>query len=86
MEGCDIPAKTFQHALDYIVGEIKPDIIFWTGDNSAHDTWETTSDEVLKYTFKLTHMLKSAVKDRNIAVVPVLGNHDTWLVEEQSFS
>jgi len=58
MNLCDLPPKTFQNALDYIVSEIKPDIIFWTGDNSAHDTWETTSDEVIAYTFKLTQMLK----------------------------
>lgn len=43
---CDTPPKTYQTALDYIVGEIKPDMIIFGGDNSAHNIYENTSDEV----------------------------------------
>ena len=65
--------------LDYIVNDIKPDFIIWTGDNSAHDVWKNTSDEVIEYTVKVTQMLKDAIKGHNITVLPVLGNHDTWV-------
>jgi len=58
MDRCDIPPKTYQSMLDYIVHEIKPDIIFWTGDNSAHDIWKNTSDEEIGYTLQTTQMLK----------------------------
>ena len=34
---CDVPKNTFDNTLDYIVNEVKPDVIFWTGDNSAHN-------------------------------------------------
>ena len=54
MENCDIPPKTFQSMLEYIVNEIEPDIIFWTGDNSAHNIWENNSDEVIGYTLQTT--------------------------------
>ena len=39
---CDLPQKTFANMLDFVVNEVKPDVIFWTGDNSAHDIWKNT--------------------------------------------
>ena len=51
---CDIPVQTYQSMLNYIVNDIKPDFIIWTGDNSAHDIWKNTSDEVVEYTIKVT--------------------------------
>jgi len=78
---CDIPKKTFQSQLDYIVSEVKPDVVFWTGDNSSHNVWDNTQDEVIGYTETLTDMLKTAFKDTGITVLPVHGNHDTWPVD-----
>lgn len=43
---CDIPQKTFESLMEYVVSEIKPDIIFWTGDNSSHNIWNNTVEEV----------------------------------------
>ena len=34
---CDIPVITVNETLEYIKGEIKPDMLIWTGDNSPHD-------------------------------------------------
>lgn len=31
-------------------------------------------------------MIKEAIKDTDITVVPIHGNHDTWPVDEQDFS
>jgi len=39
---CDLPKETFDNMLEYVVNEIQPDVIFWTGDNSAHDIWKNT--------------------------------------------
>ncbi len=34
---CDIPVVTVEETLKYIKDTLKPDILFWTGDNSPHD-------------------------------------------------
>ena len=78
---CDIPMKTFQSLLENVVNEQKPDVIFWTGDNSSHNIWSNTVEEVTGYTKDVTDMIKEAIKDTNITVVPIHGNHDTWPVD-----
>ena len=30
---CDLPSLTFQSFIDVVKSEIKPDVVFWTGDN-----------------------------------------------------
>ena len=65
--------------LDYIVNTVKPDLIFWTGDNSAHDLWRNTAEEAAGYTSTTTRMLFEALEGADITVIPVLGNHDTWI-------
>ena len=78
---CDIPMKTFQSLLENVVNVQKPDVIFWTGDNSSHNIWNNTVEEVTSYTKDVTDMIKEAIKDTNITVVPIHGNHDTWPVD-----
>jgi sphingomyelin phosphodiesterase len=41
---CDLPEKTVDNLLDYIINEVKPDIVFWTGDNSPHNTFDNTEE------------------------------------------
>jgi hypothetical protein len=43
--------------LDFIKNDIKPDLIFWTGDNSPHNVWDNDNDEVTAATSNITHML-----------------------------
>lgn len=83
---CDIPQQTFESLMDYVVSEIKPDIIFWTGDNSSHNIWNNTVEEVTSYTETVTNIIKDAIKDSDITVLPIHGNHDTWPVDSQDFS
>lgn len=78
---CDTPEKTVNNMLDYIVNEVKPDMIFWTGDNSAHNTWENTLEEVTNYTIHITEMIKAKLNQTEITVIPIQGNHDTWPVD-----
>ena len=75
---CDLPPKTFKSMLDFISDEIRPDIVFWTGDNSSHDIWRNTSDESIDYSMLATDMIKEAFKGQDVAIYPSLGNHDTW--------
>lgn len=39
---CDLPVQTLQNMLEHIRDVVKPDLFFWTGDNSPHDTWSNT--------------------------------------------
>ena len=71
--------------MEFVVGDIKPDILFWTGDNSAHNIWTNTEEEVTGYTEAVTNVIKNAIKDTDISVMPILGNHDTWPVDNQDF-
>lgn len=68
---CDLPEITFKSMLDYIKNTIKPDIIFWTGDNSPHDIWEITPDEDKNSTRLVTELLMSYFNNTNTAIYPV---------------
>lgn len=35
--GCDLPLVTFELMNKFINDEVKPDVIFWTGDVPPHD-------------------------------------------------
>lgn len=50
--------------FDFIVSnqaELKTDFVTWVGDNSAHNTWRNTKEEVTKYTKYISNLLKSTV-------------------------
>lgn len=83
---CDLPQQTFVSLMDFVASDIQPDLLFWTGDNSSHNIWSNTVEEVTSYTESVTNMIKDAVKDTDITVVPIHGNHDTWPVDEQDFA
>ena len=82
---CDVPQKLLEHLMDFIVDDVTPDVIFWTGDNSSHNIYNNTEDEVIDYTLTVTDMIKEAIKDTDITVLPLHGNHDTHPVDEQDF-
>ena len=68
---CDIPVKTFQSMLDYVSSEIDLDMIFWTGDNAAHDIWSNTAAETVNYTVTVSKMIKEAFNEKDVAVFPI---------------
>lgn len=78
---CDIPQRVFEDMMSFVVNEISPDAIFWTGDNSSHNIWSNTVEEVTGYTESVTNVIKDATKDSNITILPIHGNHDTWPVD-----
>ena len=66
---------------------MKTDFITWTGDNSAHNVWDNTAEEITEYTRNITNTLKESLgADSKIQVYPIQGNHDTWPVNVQEFT
>jgi sphingomyelin phosphodiesterase len=82
---CDTPVQTLQSALDHIKDTINPDMLFWTGDNSPHDTYANTEQQVIDYTLHVTTMLKDTFKGTSTQMYPTTGNHDTWPVNIMNF-
>lgn len=78
---CDLPVPTFQTMLDFMAEEIKPDMMFWTGDNSPHDIWYNNEVQCTDYTITVTEMIQKAFDGLDVAVFPIQGNHDTWVEE-----
>lgn len=72
--------------LEHIVENHKIDSIFWTGDNSPHNTWDNTNEEVTMYTQLITSEIKKAFEGVDVPVYPSTGNHDTWPVNNQDFN
>jgi hypothetical protein len=60
-------------------------MLFWTGDNSPHDTYANTEQQVIDYTLHVTTMLKDTFKGTTTQIFPTTGNHDTWPVNIMSF-
>lgn len=71
--------------LSHIATTHEVDSVFWTGDNSSHNTWDNSTDEVMDYTALITEEIKAAF-DSRIPVYPTTGNHDTWPVNVEDFS
>jgi hypothetical protein len=46
-------------------------MFIWTGDNSAHNVWDNTQEEVTAYTVAITEEIKSYFADSNITVLPI---------------
>ena len=68
---CDVPPYTVQNMLEFIKEEIKPDVIFWTGDNSPHNIWNNSYEEIIDSTINITKMFKDVFEGTNIPVYPI---------------
>ena len=76
---CDIPLWTYKNALEFISKNIKPDLIFWTGDIPAHDVWDQTRADQLQHIEITADILSKYFPD--IRVYPSLGNHESSPVD-----
>lgn len=81
-----MPKKTFMSFVEFVVGEIKPEMVIWTGDNSPHYVWADTEQDVIDSTIGLTQIIKETFGKHGITVVPIQGNHDTWPINYQDFT
>jgi hypothetical protein len=59
---------------EFINANIKPDVVFWTGDITPHDQWEYSFDYVVEYQTWLANFMKANLSDYSI--YPLEGNHD----------
>ena len=57
--------------LEHVRDEIQPDAFFWTGDNSAHNVWDNTQDEIIDYTVNITQTINQVFGDAPISVFPI---------------
>ena len=57
--------------LDFATSQELPDMMFWTGDNSAHNIWDNTEDESVNYTIKVSQMIKDAFDGTDVSIFPI---------------
>ena len=71
---CDLPVYTFEKMIKFVNEEIKPDVVFWTGDAAPHDIWVNSFDHVKIYQKVIADYMKTNFSD--YAIYPMEGNHD----------
>lgn len=76
---CDTPLHTFVNALEHIRDNIKPDIVFWTGDIPAHDVWDQPREKQLHHIHLTADLVSQYLP--NTLVLPSLGNHESAPVD-----
>ena len=81
---CDLPPIVAEMMVEYI-GQLpnQPDLVFWTGDNIAHDIWNQTAHKNAGYTIVMTNWIKKHWGD--IPVFATLGNHEFFPVNVMRF-
>jgi len=82
---CDTAPAVLTKMFEFIRDEIKPDVLFWTGDMSAHSVWENSNEEVATVNNVIANQMHDMFGD-NFMVYPLQGNHDVWPVNVQSFT
>ena len=80
---CDLPTRTFEAAINYIRDVIKPDYIFWLGDNTDHKVWLANHERQNSFTGYMTEYMREAIPD--IPIFPILGNHEMLPVDIYDF-
>ena len=86
---CDIPHRVLDSMFEFIRDNqdtLQTKFITWVGDNSAHNVWSNTNQEVTDYTVNIAQTIQHYLNGTGIEVYPALGNHDTWPVNVQDFS
>ena len=57
------------------MSDIKPDMIIWTGDNPPHNSWENTTEEIIKISSLFTYLIQFKYNS-TIPVYPAVGNYN----------
>lgn len=69
---------------DYLRNEIKPDVIFWTGDTPPGGMYDYNEDYVKSYVKYLADYMKTNLSDFSIHAIE--GNHDFAVPNSQDFT
>ena len=81
---CDLANITMHSFFDFAeTFKDEVDLIFWTGDNIAHDIWMQSVEKNAEYTKVLTDVWRTHFPDT--PVFPILGNHEFFPVNVQRF-
>ena len=81
---CDLPPITAEMAFKYIKDlDERPDLLFWTGDNIAHDIWNQSAHKNAAYTIKISEWMDKHLK--GVPIFPTPGNHEFFPVNSMSF-
>ena len=48
---CDTTPAVVKSMFEFMRDELKPDVLFWTGDMSAHSVWENSNQEVAEVNY-----------------------------------
>ena len=54
--------------------QVKPDLVYWTGDIMPHDVWENTREDNLRQFNETLSLLKAYLP--KVKVLPAMGNHE----------
>eukprot|EP00347_Sterkiella_histriomuscorum_P022876 403336826 len=81
--GCDVPIDTLTTMGEYINENLKPDIVFWTGDIVPHDQWEYDVEYVTNYQKRLADFMVANMS--SYVIYPLEGNHDFEVANSQDF-
>lgn len=72
---CDLPKRTFEHALDFIAKmHTDIDYVIFTGDLAPHEVWTEANDQLMQTTRESIDLM--AEKLTGLRVFPTIGNHD----------
>ena len=83
LASCDLPIHTLEESLKVIKEKIKPDMIYWLGDNAVHKIELYNSEMPLEYTKTIVRKFVEILKDYK--VFPVLGNHENIPADQYNF-
>ena len=82
---CDTTHAVVTKMFEFMRDELKPDVLFWTGDMSPHSVWENSNEEVAEVNHVIFQEIYDTFGDK-LMVYPLQGNHDVWPVNVQSFT
>lgn len=71
---CNIPHRTVDHIFYYVMADLRPDVILYTGDTVQHTIWDQPEDETIAIDKWLTDTLWFYFP--GIPVFYSAGNHD----------
>jgi sphingomyelin phosphodiesterase len=78
---CDTPLDIIEYTLQNSVSQgFDYDYIFWTGDAASHHDLTQSFDINMKAVDTVTDIIQKYYP--NTTVIPVIGNHDTWPIDQ----
>jgi len=71
---CNIPSRTVDHLLYFVVNELRPDMIAYTGDTFQHTVWDQPQNETIESSNWFTERLRFFFP--GIPAYNTIGNHE----------